>query len=151
MVPLVLAIALVPAFTPAQEPAPEPPLTDADEDPWADELFDDGLDALLGGDDPTAASADADSSLRSWKGFFRVEPRFFLRQHHDTAGPVGEPLKHALFSPSKRVAHGWSRRLAEYSEQGFQHWVAPVALITTRDAPPSIPPIGSFPTYGGLT
>ncbi len=42
------------------------------------------------------------------------EPRFFLREHHHSPGPVGEPFKHS-YSPRKRCGALWFGRPAEYS------------------------------------
>ncbi len=71
----------------------------ADESPGGgdDDLFDDGLDALLGDDAFEGVSLDAvtgsssgssaGNALRSWKGFFEIKPRVYTR---DRGGPAND-------------------------------------------------------------
>ena len=47
-----------------------------------DELFDDELDALLGGESIGEAGAEADSVVRGSKGFVELKPRVFLEDRN---------------------------------------------------------------------
>ena len=74
-IPVLLALlGMGPALGPLQDPKPK-----SEKPAPADDLLGEGLDDLLGGEEPQAEDGGKKKVLTSWKGFVEVKPRIYFQ------------------------------------------------------------------------